>query len=75
MIENEFIRGTKLEVGHLFDGFYKADVARSEAESSGLGLAIAKRIVELHDGDLTASIEDNRIKFNVMIRCYNQSNY
>jgi two-component system heavy metal sensor histidine kinase CusS len=38
----------------LFDRFYRADAARSSAESTGLGLAVVRSIVELHGG--TASV-------------------
>jgi two-component system heavy metal sensor histidine kinase CusS len=35
---------------HLFDRFYRVDAARSSSESTGLGLAVVKSIVELHGG-------------------------
>lgn len=39
---------------HVFDRFYKADVARTRTPGSGLGLAIAWENARLHGGDLTA---------------------
>jgi signal transduction histidine kinase len=40
---------------HIFDRFYQADSSRTSGKQKGygLGLALAKRLVELQDGDLT----------------------
>lgn len=42
---------------NIFDRFYRADSSRTRGDKSGygLGLALAKKIVELHHGELTAS--------------------
>jgi signal transduction histidine kinase len=43
------------DVPHIFDRFYRADRSRSNEERNGygLGLAIARKITEQHDGDIS----------------------
>lgn len=56
----------KLE--HLFDKFYRADAARSTGTGgAGLGLAIAREIVRLHGGDITAKNEPDGTSFTVVL--------
>ncbi|PNB76978.1 vancomycin resistance histidine kinase VanS, partial [Pseudomonas sp. FW305-BF6] len=44
------------ELPHLFDMFYTGDKARTQQEDgTGLGLFIAKNIVEQHNGSITAN--------------------
>ena len=42
------------QLNRLFDEFYKADTSRHDFDSSGLGMPIAKRIVEKHGGAIWA---------------------
>ena len=63
--ERDMVRLTVTDTGigiasdalpHLFERFYRADLARSlENQGAGLGLALAKWIVDRHDGAITVT--------------------
>lgn len=44
-------------LAHIFDKFYQADTSHA-TQGNGLGLSIAKRVMELHGGSLTVSCSD-----------------
>jgi len=53
-IQDSGIGMTKNQINHIFDEFYKADESRHDFDSSGLGMAICKSIVEKHGGTIWA---------------------
>ena len=56
------------KLNRIFEQFFRLDTARSSGSGgAGLGLAIAKEIVTLHGGEITAWSEKETIEFEVTI--------
>ncbi|MBO4680059.1 MAG: HAMP domain-containing histidine kinase [Lachnospiraceae bacterium] len=54
-------------LSRIFDKFYQADTSRKH-EGSGLGLSLVKRILELHNGTVTAeNVEGGGARFTVKL--------
>ena len=56
-IKDEGIGMDEEQLGKIFHEFYKADLSRHDFDSSGLGMPIAKRIIEKHGGHIWAESE------------------
>lgn len=52
---------------HLFDRFYRVDDARTGAAGFGLGLSIARQIVQRHHGSITAASDARATRFTVTL--------
>ena len=56
-----------IDTDHIFDRTYRADKTRS-AGSAGLGLYIARLLVEKQKGSMTACMEDNMLYFDIVFQ-------
>ena len=55
-------------LNRLFDRFYRADSSRTrETGGYGIGLSIARAVVEAHKGKITAKAENQTISFIVTL--------
>ncbi len=64
------------KISHVFDRFYRADSSRTSGSQKGygLGLALAKQIIELHKGELIAtSTPDHETIFTFILALNNKS--
>ena len=59
---------TSEQVSHLFDRFYRADKSRNSSnEGFGIGLSVAKAIVDNHDGRIEAQLEGDELVFRIVL--------
>ena len=67
-VENTYSAVGEIELHRLFDRFYRADKARKFTGGYGVGLSMAKAIVEKHKGEITAYKKDStHIGFKVVL--------
>ena len=67
-VENTYAAVEELELNRLFDRFYRADKARKFTGGYGVGLSMAKAIIEKHKGEITAYKKDStHIGFKVIL--------
>ena len=67
-VENTYAAVDELELNRLFDRFYRADKARTFKGGYGIGLSMAKAIVEKHKGEISVYKKDNtHIGFKVVL--------
>jgi two-component system sensor histidine kinase CiaH len=67
-VTNHGVGIEKEDLAHIFNRFYRADKSRSETSGYGLGLSIAKKIVESHNGKIEAkSIPGKQTTFTLTL--------
>jgi signal transduction histidine kinase len=65
-ITNKGVTISKDNIDRIFRKFYQADESHA-AEGNGVGLAIVKKIIELHKGKITVESENGVTSFTVII--------
>ncbi|MEE6185279.1 sensor histidine kinase [Bacillus pretiosus] len=64
-VSNKVEKPSVSDPNKLFERFFRGDKARKNDQGNGLGLAISKRIVELHHGNIHAEYKEGWISFIV----------
>lgn len=65
-VSNEGKEIPKEKIQHIFNKFYQADESHS-AEGNGIGLAVVKKIVTLHNGSVSVKSGDGLTTFSVLL--------
>ncbi|SBV91562.1 ATPase/histidine kinase/DNA gyrase B/HSP90 domain protein [uncultured Eubacteriales bacterium] len=74
-IKNQGLEIPERELSRIFQKFYRLDEARStRTGGAGLGLAIAKEIVEVHGGSIRAESNGSSVSFVIILPQYTEGN-
>ncbi len=67
-IKNKCDKIPKYKLEKIFEQFYRVDSSRTSSNGgAGLGLAITKKIIEMHDGTIKVKNDDEYIEFEILL--------
>lgn len=67
--ENDYLASEPIDAEKVFERFYKADGARNRT-STGLGLSIAKELVQRLDGSIASDVQNDIFTISVIFHAY-----
>ncbi len=68
IVENDTDVDDSVELNRFFERFYRSDYSRARSSGGfGIGLSVAKNIVETHKGKISVSKSGNKIAFTVIL--------
>ena len=65
IFENNIEKDAKIDLNLIFERFYRS--SDNKKEGSGIGLSIAKEIIDLHKGKVDVSIKDDYLRFEIIL--------
>lgn len=66
LVKNQGPKLSDNELKHIFNKFWQGDTSHS-SEGTGIGLSIAKRIIELHHGNISVNSNEEETIFQVLL--------
>lgn len=75
-IQDEGMGITKEDLPHIFDRFYRVDKSRSQTQGYGLGLSIARKIIESYNGSVHVdSTVGKGTTFSIILPVYHNTKF
>ena len=67
-VQNAYETGAPVDTNKLFDRFYRSDTSRNQKSGGyGIGLSIAKAVVDVHKGKIHATHENGKMVFEAIL--------
>jgi len=67
IFKNKYDTSIQIDPNSLFDRFYRGDASRGTSKGFGIGLSLAKSLVDLLKGKISVSINNDTISFKIIL--------